>query len=131
MRSCTSVDLAVAELDVHRSLALDPGQRADVQDVAAVGELVVHGATSASGGRCSWRSLSRRNASEAALNVRKIRTTSGSLMPCRAQPGCDRGGVRRVLRPEAAVAAARESGAQRAAARLGDRARDTGSRARP
>ena len=73
-------DLAVAELDVHRPLALDPGQGADVQDVAAVGELVVHGfASSVDRGSC--RSLSRRNASDAALKVRKTRITSGSLMP--------------------------------------------------
>ena len=75
---------AVAVLDVHRTLALDARQRSHVHDLTAVGELVAHPGTSPVDACCgsgSWRSLSRRKGSEAALKVRKMRSTSGSLMP--------------------------------------------------
>ncbi|WVT80702.1 hypothetical protein VTA80_01860 [Pengzhenrongella phosphoraccumulans] len=62
-------DVTVLDLEVHAPLALDARQRADVQHLTAVGQLVAHViAPSSRAGSC--RSLSRRNGSDAALNVR-------------------------------------------------------------
>ena len=66
---------AVLDDDMHASLALDPGQVLDVQDLIALGELVRHGVAS------SCFSLSSLNDSAAALKVRKTRSTWGSFMP--------------------------------------------------
>ena len=73
-------DLAVVDDDVHGALALDPGERPDVQHLAAVGQLVAHDRAS-SGEGASCRSLSRLNGSAPALKVRKMRITWASSMP--------------------------------------------------
>ena len=97
--------LAVADLDEHRALALDAGEVVGAQRLASY----------------SWAVLASSNAGAFALNVRKTRTSAGSLIPStRSRFESDTVfGVS--IGPEAAVAAARVGRADRAAAGLRDR----------
>ena len=114
MRNSTFSIVSPLTLEIERALALDPGERVDLDDP------FTHGV------RLS--SSERRGAGVEAAVKRADPRRAG---PGRGQLGRQRRGVRGFLRPEAAVAAAPHRRAEVAAARLGHRAEARRCRARP
>ncbi len=113
--------LAVAHLDPHGPFTLDPGQGVGAEGPTAGGSMghVVRLLGGSTG--------TLRNGSDQALKVWNRRPMASSSTSMAREGTDQRLGVGGLHRPEAAVAAAVERGAQRAAAGLGDRAEARGA----